>query len=338
MQRIIFWMVGAFVAAGLTVVGGPVLNAGFQPEAAASWVAQSGTWTVADGLLLGESGRALFPVELGSVRRVEVVVDHVQGEWASVIGKYESDDAWVEARVSATGVTLVAWSGGREKVWTQAVAVAFPAIVIVAFVGERARVLVNGETVLQASDGVFADLGGDVGLGAQGRAGFDLFHASSLSGPVLITSLGQSPGALMAKVLADRVGIEGAYETTAKPEMVEGNGTLILVIGASSKGLGAAGISVEDESARGAALVAKAQALGWGIVVMHIEGEPRRGTLTDELIDEFTPVADYVVVKADGNADGLFTSLCAASGIPLRTIVATAQGADVLADLFGLWK
>lgn len=338
MQRIVLWMVGALVMVGLAVVGGPVLNAGFQPGAAASWVARSGTWTVADGLLVGESGRALFSVELGSVRRVEAVIDHVQGEWASVIGKHESDEAWVEARVSATGITLVAWSGGREKAWTQAVAVAFPATVIVAFAGERARVVVNGETVLQASDGVFADLGGDVGLGAQGQAGFSLFHASSLSGPVLITSLGQSPGALMAKVLADRIGIESTYETMAKPEMVEGNGTLILVIGASSKGLGAAGISVEDESARGAALVAKAQVLGWGIVVMHIEGEPRRGTLTDELIDEFTPVAGYVVVKADGNADGLFTSLCAASGIPLRTIVATAQGADVLADLFGLWK
>jgi len=269
---------------------------------------------------------------------VEVVIDAVQGEWAAVIGKYESEDAWVEARVSATEVTLVARSEGREKSWTKALEVGFPATVVLGFAGEEARVLVNGEAVLQATDRVFEGMAGSAGLGAQGQARFRLFHASSLSGPLLITSLGQSPGGLMAKVLADRAGIEYTYEKTAQPDRIAGNGTLVLVIGASAKGLGAAGISLDDEIARGRSLVAQARALGWGIVVMHIEGEARRGRLSDRLINELVPLADYVVVRADGNADGLFTALCSSNGIPLRTITATAQGADVFVDLFGLWR
>lgn len=124
--------------------------------------------------------------------------------------------------------------------------------------------------------------------------------------PVLITCIGQSADGQMVRVLAERVKLNHKYDPAAEAAAVSGYKTLVLVLGGSSKGLGAAGIKPAQEEARGQALVAAAKAAGLRIIVIHIGGEARRGELTDPSIKSMTPAADYIIVVADGNKDKLF--------------------------------
>jgi hypothetical protein len=103
-------------------------------------------------------------------------------------------------------------------------------------------------------------------------------------------------------------------------ELNSSDKTLILVIGGSSKGLGAAGISVEDEMKRTQALVSQAQALSMKIIAVHVGGEARRGSLSDGFIKYAVPLADYVIVVSDGDKDGLITGLANDAKIPINKV------------------
>jgi len=68
----------------------------------------------------------------------------------------------------------------------------------------------------------------------------------TLSQPVMITTAGQSAGAAMMKVLFTKSQIkEFVFEKLVTSEQIEGYKTLVIVAGASSKGLGAAGIDLD---------------------------------------------------------------------------------------------
>ena len=106
--------------------------------------------------------------------------------------------------------------------------------------------------------------------------------------PVLITSCGQSPGATMLKVIFIKMKLQHepkAYEINMlasaedlKEAKSAGNPfkSLIIVMGASLKGMGAAGISMDDELSRTETLIAEAQNQGVKIIGAHIEGMKRR--------------------------------------------------------------
>ena len=68
--------------------------------------------------------------------------------------------------------------------------------------------------------------------------------------PVVITSCGQSPDALMIKLLCDQIKLANSFEKTLQPTQLKGFKTLIIGIGGSVKGLGEAGIDTDDEIAR----------------------------------------------------------------------------------------
>lgn len=142
-------------------------------------------------------------------------------------------------------------------------------------------------------------------------------------GPALITSVGQSADGQLVKVLADRVGLSYTYDSLAPDAAVKDYKTLILVVGGSSKGLGAAGINPEQEEARAKALIAAAGNAGCKILFMHVGGEARRGDLTDRFVTITAPAAQYLIIVADGNKDGFITG--AASGVP-------ADMADTIGD------
>lgn len=133
--------------------------------------------------------------------------------------------------------------------------------------------------------------------------------------PALITSVGQSADGQLVKILAERAGITFQYESLAAPAVVKDYKTLILVVGGSSKGLGAAGINQEQEEARARALLSAAKDAGTKILFMHVGGEARRGDLTDRFVTLTAPAAQYLIVVADGNRDNFMTN--AAGGIPL---------------------
>jgi len=174
-------------------------------------------------------------------------------------------------------------------------------------------------------------------------------QSSTFETPAFIASVGQSAGAMQARVLADRAGLQFTFEPRPAPEMLEGHETLIVVLGASTKGLGAAGVDVDAEIAWATQLFERARASGMSIVAMHIEGGTRRGPSSDEINTTFAPLVDHLIVKgggpdqewteaeeANGNADGLFTTIAAEHGIPITYIAKTLDAVGALQQLFGI--
>ena len=153
--------------------------------------------------------------------------------------------------------------------------------------------------------------------------------------PILITSIGQSPGAMMAKVLAKRVNLEYVYNPTATGEDLEGMdvNSIVAVVGASGKGLGAAGLDIEDEISRVEELFQQAKELGLPVIIMHIEGVQRRGDMSNQLIKTFVPKSEYLIAQKSGNDDGLFTELSQENEIPLEEVEKAAGAAPVLDKL-----
>jgi hypothetical protein len=65
--------------------------------------------------------------------------------------------------------------------------------------------------------------------------------------PVFVTTAGQSADAHAVKLLLDRSKIASGYDAVAEADKISGSKTLFLVMGGSSKGLGAAGMNENDE-------------------------------------------------------------------------------------------
>lgn len=100
--------------------------------------------------------------------------------------------------------------------------------------------------------------------------------------------------------------------------------SLIIVMGASLKGMGAAGISIDDELARTSKLIEEARRQGMTVIGAHIEGLKRRaqgavvGDNTDELsIDAVAPNCDLLIIIKEGNADSRFTIIANEKKIPM---------------------
>lgn len=151
--------------------------------------------------------------------------------------------------------------------------------------------------------------------------------------PALLTSVGQSADIEMVRVLLTRAGMPFRSEALLYADGLDSEDrTLILVVGGSAKGLGAAGISADDELARSQALVNQAREMGMSVIAVHVGGDARRGALSDRFINFAIPVADYVIVVSTGNADGLFTDLTEQAGIQLTSVGRIAEaGAPLIA-------
>ncbi len=166
--------------------------------------------------------------------------------------------------------------------------------------------------------------------------------------PVLITSCGQSNGPTTIKVVMQRLKMAFDIDPLAAPETLQAKAkagtpykTLIITMGASLKGMGAAGIEIEDELARAAALIAEARKEGIKIIGAHIEGLKRRaqgaaaGDTTDEqTIDAVAPNSNLLLVYKEGNADGRFTTIAQAKKIPLIEFEKTIDLIPTLEKLF----
>jgi len=74
-----------------------------------------------------------------------------------------------------------------------------------------------------------------------------VFSQGKFKQPILITSAGQSADVKLAKLLAKKQELNAETKLMAKDADLSGVKTLIIVPGFSSKGLGAAGISQEDD-------------------------------------------------------------------------------------------
>lgn len=141
--------------------------------------------------------------------------------------------------------------------------------------------------------------------------------ATALAGDVVLTPYGQSPDAMMVRVVLKKLGIDGRLEKMLEADGLQGEKVLITVVAGSSKGLGEAGIDKDAENKRMQGVSAAAKAAGMKVLVMHIGGKGRRGTLTDLFIEEAVPMADSLIVVEGGDFDGLFTRLSEETGVAM---------------------
>jgi hypothetical protein len=152
--------------------------------------------------------------------------------------------------------------------------------------------------------------------------------------PLLITSAGQNAEVQIAAVLAKRAGLDYSLSKLAVPEDLESVKTLVLVLGTSLKGLGAAGLDLEKERARVLGLTAAAQKKGIPMLFLHLGGEARRGQQTDDLVSEILPLARMLIVVKSGNSDGFFSRLCQEKNVPLIEVEKTVEAQIPLQKAF----
>jgi hypothetical protein len=138
--------------------------------------------------------------------------------------------------------------------------------------------------------------------------------------PVLLTSAGQSADFQIVKVLLGRLKVQETTKPLAKPDDLRDAKTLVVVIGGSTKGLGAAGIDADGEMARLQGLLGRAVESKIPILSLHVGGSARRGELSDRFISAVVPKSGHLVVVAEGNTDGLFTKLTSQSKVTLETV------------------
>jgi hypothetical protein len=79
---------------------------------------------------------------------------------------------------------------------------------------------------------------------------FAVFSGVSFAADVVLTPFGQSPDAMMVKVVLKKLGVEGRLEKILATEDLQDEKVLITVVAGSSKGLGEAGIDKDAEIAR----------------------------------------------------------------------------------------
>ncbi|HWJ88292.1 MAG TPA: DUF6305 family protein [Pelagibacterium sp.] len=154
-----------------------------------------------------------------------------------------------------------------------------------------------------------------------------------LAQEVLVTSSGQSLDAFTARTMLTRAGVESAYDPLAGVDQLDGKQILIVAVGASIKGFGAAGITAEHELARTQELIDAAKANGIRIIGVHIGGTERRGGQSEQFIQLIADNADAFVVSQAGNEDGYFTTVAETRGIPVEIIDMPAQVGTALSAL-----
>jgi hypothetical protein len=184
--------------------------------------------------------------------------------------------------------------------------------------------------------------------------------------PVLTTSAGQSPDVTTVNIVLEEAGIKYDYCDVPTVELVNagvglagkesGPGfhaevytdtekfpegtpykTVIIAIGASLKGMGASGLTVESEVSRLKKIIDNCKKKKIFIVGVHVGGSSKRGAPgsdNERMIDAVAPFADYLIVTTDGNKDGRFDTIAKDKGIPLTQIEYALDLVDIFKQVF----
>jgi len=174
-------------------------------------------------------------------------------------------------------------------------------------------------------------------------------QAPKASPPILLTACGQSPDTSTMKVVIqkskipyDLVELATVEDLAKKKSSSTPYKTIIILMGASLKGMGAAGISIDDEIKRTSELIDAARRDKIMVIGAHIGGMKRRaqgaavGDNTDELsIDAVAPKSDMLIVLKEGNEDGRFTVISKLKKIPM---IEVEKNLDLIPEIERLFK
>ena len=165
-----------------------------------------------------------------------------------------------------------------------------------------------------------------------GVMGQDKFSAKE---PVLLTSAGQSADVQMVKVLLTRNKIANEMNPQAAGDALGEAKSVIIVIGGSAKGLGAAGLDADKEAARVQKLLAKIKGAKIPLIGMHIGGKAKRGELSDRFIQMVAPQSSYLLVVREGDPDGIFSQTASKNKIPITVVEKLTDLQQPLKNLYG---
>lgn len=164
-----------------------------------------------------------------------------------------------------------------------------------------------------------------------------VFSTAGMAADVVLTPFGQSPDAMMVRVVLKKLGVEGRLEKILQADGLQDEKVLVTVVAGSSKGLGEAGIDKDAEIARMKSVAEAAKAKGMNVLVMHIGGKGRRGTLTDLFIEAAIPMADRLIVVEGGDYDGLFTKLVEGTNLEILPAKSVRETSAPLQQVLTEW-
>ena len=181
--------------------------------------------------------------------------------------------------------------------------------------------------------------------------------------PTVVTSAGQSSEAEILTYVCDEMGIKYDYcDILSEKEFAAGVGlggaksgpgkhvtvtssqakgtkyeSLWLVLGASLKGMGASGLSVDDEVSRLKKLINYAKDKKITLIALAIGGEIRRGlpgSLNEQIIDAVAPFCDVIITTKDTNKDGKFTQLAKSKNLKFVEIDSQESLLELVPEIF----
>jgi hypothetical protein len=152
--------------------------------------------------------------------------------------------------------------------------------------------------------------------------------------PVLITSAGQSADVTIAGTLFKKANVQAKALPLAKAADLEGIKTLVVVAGFSSKGLGAAGISREQELTRVQSILQAAKEKKLKIMMLHIGGKARRGNQSDDFNKMAAEVSSYLLVVKQGDEDQFFSKIAGEKKIAIDLVDKIVDAVQPVAKAF----
>lgn len=153
--------------------------------------------------------------------------------------------------------------------------------------------------------------------------------------PFLLTSGGQGAGSKMLRLLLNQTkklkyGEDADFfledETPARYSYIDSGKykALVIVVSVTEKGLGASGITIEDEIGFLREVIRKAQAQNMPIITVSMEADARAPKIptngNERIIDLVGPVSDWIITLKANNADGKFTKIGQENNIPVTVI------------------
>jgi len=184
--------------------------------------------------------------------------------------------------------------------------------------------------------------------------------------PVLTTSAGQSNDVTTVNIVLEEAGIGFDYCDVPDVDMMKagvglagkesGPGfhvevytdlqkfpmgapykTVIFAIGASLKGMGASGLTIEAEEARLKRIIDYCKQNKIFIIAIHVGGTALRGAPgsdNERMIDAVAPLADYLIVTKESDKDGRFTTIAKAKNTPLTEVDYALDLVEIMKQVF----
>jgi len=184
--------------------------------------------------------------------------------------------------------------------------------------------------------------------------------------PVLSTSAGQSNDVNTMNVILEEAGIGYDYCDVPDVELMKagvgladkepGTGfhvevytdlakfpkgtsfqTVIFAIGASLKGMGASGLTIDSEETRLRKVIDYCKQNKIFIIAVHVGGTALRGAPgsdNEKMIDAVAPSADYIISAKDSNKDGRFSKIAQSNKVPLTEVENALEIVDLIKQVF----